>query len=178
MVQKVFWTIRRNRGSSEKSSEVVSSLSPIIHCLCNLSYWCVWKLQRWEEPRLWPPKFLGGQSISRHRRSASASLSQQRPNLFGKQTPLLSLVSGGLLRVRRRLFSFWSRDSPEGTGGLMWLIWLFVMWRWRVYSGSVLDSSLFISIVAMVLSNWVADRCWTRLNEIVMSESYTDWALV
>lgn len=90
---------------------VCPRLSPIIPFLCDLSYWCVWKLPRWDEPRLWPLKLLGGQSVCRHQLSPSASVSQQNPNLFGKQTPLLSLVSGGLLRVRSSLFSYWGRQG-------------------------------------------------------------------
>lgn len=109
------WTIRRGHGgSSEGGSGVVSvcpGLSPIIRFLCDLSYWCVWKLLRWDEPRLWPPKLLGGQSISRRQPSPSASVSHRSPNLFGKQTTLLSLVFGGLLRVRSSLFSYWGRQG-------------------------------------------------------------------
>lgn len=41
----------------------------------------------------------------------------------------------------------------------------------------MLYSPAFIAVVAMVLSHGVADRCWTRLNEILMSESNVDWVL-
>lgn len=42
----------------------------------------------------------------------------------------------------------------------------------------VLYISAFIAIVAMVLSCRGADRCLTRLNEILMSESNVDWVLL
>lgn len=130
MLQKDLWTISRGHGGSSKGGSgvvlVCPGLSPIIRFLCDLSYWCVWKLLRWDEPRLWPPKLLGGQSISRHQLSPSASVSHQSPNLFGKQTTLLSLVSRGLLRVRSILFSYWGTLgwSRRGGGQCWCLVWL------------------------------------------------------
>lgn len=193
MVWKDLWTISRgHRGSSERGPGVASAcpgLSPIIRFLCDLSYWCVWKLLRWAEPRLWPLKLLGGQSISRHQLSPSASVSHQSPNLFGKQMTLLSLVSGGLLRVRSSLFSYWGR-----------LGWSKENRRVRVSAGvqcgfmtdcymtfegvrALLHTNICVYYTAqplLLLLLWCcqvefADRCWTGLNEILMSESSVDW---
>lgn len=57
---------------------------------CDLFYWCVWKLLRWDEPRLVPAGLLGGQSVSRHQPTPSVGLSQHRPNLSGMPGPILS----------------------------------------------------------------------------------------
>lgn len=162
-----------SRGSGVVS--VCPGLSPIIRFLCDLSYWSVWKLLRWDEPRLWPPQLLGGQTISRHQLSPSASVSQRSPNLFGKQTTLLSLVSKGLLRVRGILFSYRGTLGRSGGGEgqcrcLMWLCDRLLYdirgceshsphrHRWVFYGWA------FIACGTAAYSSGDADRCWTRVN--------------
>lgn len=109
-----------------------------------------------------------------------------RANLFGKQTPSLSLASRGPVRVRRSLFNYWGRQGwskEKGEGQGLRSVWLHGPLLRDVTDCESLASQYHVwytvePLLPLMLSSWAADRCWTRLNEILMSESNMDWVLL
>jgi len=144
VAQKDLWAISRGPRREQRGDVKGGGGRQLFFLSAICLTGCVWKIiQDGYEPRLGggggPPDSPGWSVYQQTETISPASVSHQSPNLFGKQTPWLSLVSGGLpggqeqlVRSPRQTGLVRGEREGEGHRGCLNVAsWLTVAWHWE-----------------------------------------------